>query len=283
MSNSFAIFAPIERTVLNLIQQGAASTSGGWAGTMITLISSCVALYIIGLGYMTLAGKLKQPLNELLWKLASICLIIAFLDHSEGWMSLITGGFYELKGTLGGATVGSLDNYLNSAMDVFDEISRTEGKLYLFICEFILFWMGLLLFLMAAFLTIMINEITFIIALAFIPIAIASLSHPATKGIFTAWINILLSSMFTLMVASMLLKVLNGLFMQIMSRDTGGNYLILCVYIAILGICSGAFMGIAVSVGKALASASLDSAKEAIGANNKILNTKIPGLSKGNN
>ena len=74
--------------------------------------------------YMVLAGKVQTPIYDLLWKLVSFAIIIAFINNAGGLLELAKGAIEDIS-TLG--TAGK--NGIAFVDDQFEKVSELATKL----------------------------------------------------------------------------------------------------------------------------------------------------------
>lgn len=101
---------------------------------------------------------------------------------------------------------------------------------------------------LAAFLAMLLNTLSMIIVLAFTPIAIASLAFPWSKNVFSSWLSICLSNMFTIMFLAIILKGIEGITKMMQGQDMS-NRALYAVAMIVLGLTASKFVALAVDLG----------------------------------
>ena len=78
----------------NAVLEGQSSTYG----TMISvIIVSSFTLFILYRGYQTLAGKLRAPVEDVVWDMGRMLLITTFALNRDGWLDMAVAAIQDSK------------------------------------------------------------------------------------------------------------------------------------------------------------------------------------------
>ena len=95
--SSGGIFVGMDKSItdgFNIVLHGLTDLYGG---AIAPLLVSGMSIYIIWMGYQTLAGKIQTPIVEVIWNLARASIILAFVTNAEGAMDQTRGQFGDRK------------------------------------------------------------------------------------------------------------------------------------------------------------------------------------------
>lgn len=122
---SGGIFVGMDKNImdgLNAVLEGQSSTYG----TMISvIIVSSFTLFILYRGYQTLAGKLRTPVEDVVWDVGRMLLITTFVLNLDGWLDMAVAAIQGLKDGISG------DDNIWALLDTVWERHRRWGKSYL--------------------------------------------------------------------------------------------------------------------------------------------------------
>ena len=78
------LFVRFNSEIMDAIQAAGQSTSSVYVQAVAVLISGAITLYVLWMGYQTLAGKIQTPIQDVVWNLAKIGIILAFIENTSG-------------------------------------------------------------------------------------------------------------------------------------------------------------------------------------------------------
>lgn len=233
-----SLFTTIGTTFESSISSFTATTASGVIGMITPLILIGVTLYFTITGYMIMAGRISEPLGDVMIKGAKISLI-AMVGLSTGtFMTYVAGAAHGLEGDFLNAMGSSatnvyqlLDNsweqgYANVAQifaEASDKSFLTEASAMI-----ALFFAGIIGVLALAALSgigagiVMVAKMSLVVVLGFGPLFICALMFPATANWFNSWLSAVLKYVFTSAFVSAFLIIFINLFLHYnnyMSQD----------------------------------------------------------------
>ncbi|WP_392561089.1 type IV secretion system protein [Orbus sturtevantii] len=128
----FRLFQMMGKEIKDMMQASVDAVSANWVAQLIHFSSICITIYIIFYGYLILAGKIQEPVKELVWNLARFALVIGILQSYSTYLELITGAVDELRlfvtNTEKGVTIyASMDDKFIKLGDVYATILKKIG------------------------------------------------------------------------------------------------------------------------------------------------------------
>lgn len=196
------------------------------------VITTGLTLYILITGYMVVAGRIQDPISDILIKLTKWT-IIAFIALNAGTItSYLIGGFNGLEKTILGAfgsdsfnVYESLDSSLEdgllaaaNAIDKNKQLGMTElGKMLFNVLVAVVMFFAVILQTFIAGAIIMLAKASLLVVFALAPLLLAGLFFPQTAKFADAWFNQSLNYVLTVVIAAFFLQIANALFKQQLS------------------------------------------------------------------
>lgn len=203
------------------------------AGALEPAVLTLATIYVMAWGYLHLTGKIAEPFEAGLKRIAMIALILAVGLRLWLYNTVIVDTFYNAPSQLAAAVigagdpVGTIDAIWNSggtvAGNLWDKGGLLSGDFGFYLAGAIVWCLVGALCVYAMFL-IALSSIALAILLALGPLFIATLFFAATRRFFAAWIaqlaNYALITVLTVMVAALLLQIVQSYAAQTAARGT---------------------------------------------------------------
>lgn len=77
----------------------------GFSNTAYTFGRYGVTIYALWYAYTVLAGKQKSPVQDFIWNLTRLFVILMFVKNMDGWLNYALTGIDGLKETLSGTSM----------------------------------------------------------------------------------------------------------------------------------------------------------------------------------
>jgi len=197
--------------------------------TVVTLAT----IYVMAWGYLHLTGKISEPFEAGLKRVALIALILGVGLRLWLYNTVIVDTFYTAPAQLAAAVVGASDP-VGTIDAIWDSGGTVAGNLWqkggLLSGDFGFYLAGAVVWCLIgvlcvyAMFLIALSSIALAVLLALGPLFIALLFFDATRRFFTAWIaqlaNYALITILTVMVAALLLKIVQSYAAQTAARGT---------------------------------------------------------------
>ncbi|HHH2006445.1 TPA: type IV secretion system protein [Yersinia enterocolitica] len=239
-----------------------------------------ITLYILYVGYSTLAGKNTTPVPDLVWNLARFAIITAFITNAGGYLTSLSEGLQGLKdGFSGGTSVwATLDTLWNGtqalATDVYQQDSNwvpLEGGFGM-----LAIWAGSIALMFTSAVVFLTADLTMKFMLITAPIFLFCLMFGFLRPMFNNWLQLIFSSILTVLFASLVISLAvdfqTEMASQVKAGVEDGNLMTLGVMGGVAGLLSAVVVTIAAGFASKLAGA---------GAEGAIQGMAMAGIMKG--
>ena len=203
------------------------------AGILEPAVVTLATIYVMVWGYLHLMGKINEPIDAGLRRIALIALVLGVGLRLWLYNTLIVDTFYNAPAQLAAAMVGAndpvgtIDAIWDSggivAGNLWDKGGLWKGDFGFYLAGAIVWCLMGVLCVYAMFL-IALSSIALAVLLALGPLFIALLFFDATRKFFSAWIaqlaNYALITLLTVMVAALLLHVVQSYAAQTAARGS---------------------------------------------------------------
>ncbi|QRN41559.1 MAG: hypothetical protein GKC53_05450 [Neisseriaceae bacterium] len=167
---------------------------------MSVFIISCI-LWMTCQGLLAMAGKTEEPIKDTVFKIGSLIIIYAFATEPQ-WLNLIDAVVDGLKSSLSigdSSALGALDALINSIEKEFGEVKsrisiRDLGHGFGLLFTFALESLSVIIIAVITAIPLIVNEFTLKFLLAISPLFIFCLSFQVIRGMFNAWMQLVISS-----------------------------------------------------------------------------------------
>ena len=205
------------------------------AGVLEPAVVTLATIYVMAWGYLHLTGKVDEPLIAGLKRIAILAVIFGVGLRLWLYNTVIVDTFYRAPAQLAAAVIGSSDPV--ATIDVIWErggsvagilwskaVASTIPNVGYFVASVII-WILIAALCVYAMFLIALSSIALAVLLALGPLFIASLFFDGTRRFFAAWIaqlaNYGLITILTVMIASLLLRIVQSYATQTAARGTG--------------------------------------------------------------
>jgi type IV secretion system protein VirB6 len=188
-------------------------------------------LYVMAWGYLHLMGRVEEPFAVGLKRIVTLAVVLAVALRLWLYNAVIVDTFYQAPAQLAAAVIGSSDPV--ATIDaIWDRGGAVAGQLYhrsaFALSDFGFYLMGAAVWLLIGMLCvyamflIALSSIASAVLLAIGPLFIAMLLFDSTRRYFDAWVaqlvNYALISILTVLIASLLLRVVESYAAQTAAR-----------------------------------------------------------------
>jgi type IV secretion system protein VirB6 len=203
------------------------------AGALEPAVVTAATIYVMALGYLHLTGKISEPLDEGVKRIAWIALVLGVGLRLWLYNTVIVDTFYNAPAQLAAAVVGAsdpvgtIDAIWNSGGTVAGNLWNKGGLLsgdFGFYLAGAVVWCLIGALCVYAMFLISLSSIALAVLLALGPLFFGFLFFNATRRYFTAWIGQLtnygLITVLTVMLAALLLRIVESYAAQTAARGT---------------------------------------------------------------
>jgi type IV secretion system protein VirB6 len=272
MSGIFVGMSNAMNTGIDQVLQGQMSL---FSSMMIGLVSSSITLYVCWFGYQTIAGKLQTPFSDVVWNLARMAIILAFVSNSGGYLDNVIAAINGLKeGFSGGESIWAiLDTLWMKAQTIGQELYNHDDSTYVKLsgafAQFLV-WLGTVLTLSITTVVTLGAELVLKLMCVTAPIFIFCLLYGFLLPMFNNWLRIIFSSILTIVFASLTLRVSITYLSQILDKATTGvdtgNIVTIGAQCLLAGMASAFVVWLAAKIAGALAGAGAQAAVQGAAA-----------------
>jgi type IV secretion system protein VirB6 len=204
------------------------------AGVLEPAVVTLATVYVMAWGYLHLTGKIDEPLIAGLKRIAILAVIFGVGLRLWLYNTVIVDTFYRAPAQLAAAVIGSSDPV--ATIDViWERGGSVAGILWAkasanpfswgYLVAGTIIWMLIAALCVYAMFLIALSSIALAVLLALGPLFIAALFFDGTRRFFSAWIaqlaNYGLITILTVMIASLLLRIVQSYATQTAARGTG--------------------------------------------------------------
>ncbi|HDY4892371.1 TPA: type IV secretion system protein [Yersinia enterocolitica] len=293
---SGGIFVGMDKNImdgLNAVLEGQSSTYG----TMISvIIVSSFTLFILYRGYQTLAGKLRTPVEDVVWDVGRMLLITTFVLNLDGWLDMAVAAIKGLKdGISGDDNIWALlDTVWEKAQalgqKLFNMDTSTYVKLNGGLAE-VLVWGGAIVLLMAATFANLLAEITILLMTTTAPLFIFCLLYGFLKPMFDNWLKTIFAAILTIMFSALSIRIainyLNKILDTAAKTSAETNMVTLAAQCLLAGTAAGVVVWFSAKLASALSGAAVQAVLQGAamsglgGLANKSADLAGPGIKGG--
>ena len=218
-----------ETAISSLVQ----SSASGVIGMIAPLILIGVTLYFTITGYMIMAGRISEPLSDVMIKGVKISLVSMVGLSTGSFLNYVVNGAHDLEAGLlsaigaSGSVYELLDNSWEKssiAISTFFEMAGDLNFMTNFTEIIILFLAGLLgligvvaMCVIAAGI-IMMAKMALVVVLGLGPLFVCALMFPATAGWFDSWLRTVLNYVLTTVIVATFLLIFVNIYLGFMTN-----------------------------------------------------------------
>lgn len=260
-------FVKFNNTIMDAINKMGDTYQTQYATGIMGLMVGSITLYILWVGYCTLAGKNKTPVDDLVWNLARFAIITAFITNAGGYLTSLSEGMQGLKdGFSGGTSVwATLDTLWEStqalATDIYQQDSnwvQIEGGIGM-----LAIWGGSIALMFTSAVVFLTADLTMSFMLITAPIFLFCLMFGFLRPMFNNWLQLIFSSILTVLFASLVITLAVD-FQTEMSAQVkavqDGNLMTLGMMGGVAGLLAAVLVTIAAGFASKLAGAGAEGA-----------------------
>ena len=259
------VFQTIGTTFESAISGFTATTASGVIGLIAPMILVGVTLYFTITGYMIMAGRISEPLADVMIKGAKIALI-AMVGLSTGdFMTYVAGAatgmereFLSAMGSSSGNIYQLMDDSWTKGYDAVslafeqagDKSFMTEaGAIIVLTLAGVIGIIGLIAICAIGAGIVMMAKMALVVVLGFGPLFVCALMFPATANWFNGWVSAVLNYVFTSVIVGVFLIIfiniftgyvegLSNTFSDTSAEGFGQTVLLYCVVLLLVAVVS---------------------------------------------
>ncbi|MDR3178383.1 MAG: type IV secretion system protein [Campylobacteraceae bacterium] len=275
------IFANIQNQIDQMVEALNDAMVGEMIKSLTSILAISITIYVIYKAYMIWAGKMQEPMKDIMWDFAGKALVIAFAFGAKGWLDMSVEAINNLHEWAGGGLdlFSELDDMVDKAI-LMDEyiLSYNQEVIYPFLVTGK--WIGVGLGIAVPFFTMMMAKISLQLLTITAPIFIFCKLFGFMKGMFEGWLklifmNILITLFLTIIIQTSA-EFMGWLIEQCLGLAANGAEMVF--YMIIGGIFQAVLAKLAVTIAQNISSINIESIKSIGGTN-----VNVNSLSSRNN
>lgn len=206
------ILVGMEKNIIggfHLVLDGMTSTYGAW---MAGIFTSSLTAYITWRGYQTLAGKLQRPVEDVVWDVAKMLIIMIFVTNAGGYLDMTAAAINGIRdGVSGGDSIWAI---LDSVWERAQKLGATlygmdDSKYFAFEGGFAeaIVWLSVAFLVGVSAFVNLIAEFILMLMLTTAPIFIFCLMWGWLRPMFNNWLQTILTCILTALFSGLALQV----------------------------------------------------------------------------
>lgn len=258
---SVGLFVGLDNAMMNGFTAILVGQTALYSTMVAGLAGGSVTLYILWRGYQTLAGKLQTPVEDVVWDLARMAIILTFALNSDSYLDATIAAINGLKDGLSGSESVwvLLDTAWEKAQAIGTRLWVLDNSTFSIlgpIAEYTV-WAGVGFMLVVSALVNLTAELTLMLMTTTAPIFIFCLMFGWLRPMFNNWVQTIFSVLLTVLFSSLALRVamnyLNSILEQARVQADTANIVTLAVQCCISAICCGFVVLLSAKLAGALA------------------------------
>ena len=222
----------------NIVSTGANATASAIATAVTPIAAACFGIYIILITVNYLRGAESEPVIDFGLRCAGFAVVIGMginaANYANYIMPIVTNLGADLGSAVSGGTASSstLDELAKHYLKIMDEGFTTAnagtppfnfGPLLLYFVKCVIIGAGLIPFLCAATLCLIVANVGSTIVAMVGPIYFCFLLFPATRQYFSAWVNTAFSYALIPLIVAVIATISIGISKAMLSSGAGGT------------------------------------------------------------
>ncbi|MFJ5431057.1 type IV secretion system protein [Pectobacterium actinidiae] len=231
-------------------------------GDMVSVIAvSSFTLFVTYRGYQTLAGKLQTPVEDVIWDVGRMLLIMTFVLNLDGWLDLAISAINGLTdGVSGDDNVWVLlDTVWAKAQTIGQKLYQQDDSTYVKLnggIAQLLVWGGAIVTLLFGSAVNLLAGIIIVLMTTTAPLFIFCLLYGFLIPMFNNWLKIIFTVILTIMFSALSIRIvinyLNGLLDKAVNFADSANIITLGVQCCVAGVISGIIIWFSAKIANAL-------------------------------
>ncbi|MFP1778766.1 type IV secretion system protein [Lonsdalea quercina] len=243
-------------------------------GDMVSVIAvSSFTLFVTYRGYQTLAGKLQTPVEDVIWDVGRMLLIMTFVLNLDGWLDLAISAINGLTdGVSGDDNVWVLlDTVWAKAQTIGQKLYQQDDSTYVKLnggIAQLLVWGGAIVTLLFGSAVNLIAGIIIVLMTTTAPLFIFCLLYGFLIPMFNNWLKIIFTVILTIMFSALSIRIvinyLNGVLDKAVNFADSANIVTLGVQCCVAGVISGVIIWFSAKIANALGGVAVQAALQGV-------------------
>lgn len=258
-------FEFIDKQLIGGITQSTSGLMMEHSSMVMGLAAASATIYIMWRGYQTLAGKLSTPMEDTMWDIMRMAIILSFVANVSGYLDGVIDAINGLKeGFSGGDNIWQmLDTLWDKAKVLGKTLHDMDNSTYVkdegMTAQFYV-WLGIFILMVLTAFVSMVAEIMILLLSITAPIFIFCLMYGFLRPMFNNWLQNIFAAILTVLFSALSLRIVINFMTKILAQSQAGaaqsNIVELGAQVCLAGICAAILVYISAKVAAALAGAS---------------------------
>lgn len=259
------VFVGVEKHLIGGITDATKGLMMSYSSMMMGLAAASATIYIMWRGYQTLAGKLSTPMEDTMWDIMRMAIILSFVANLGGYLDGVIDAVNGLKeGFSGSDNIWQLlDSLWNNAKALGKTLHDMDNSTYIkdegMTAQFYV-WLGIFVLMIITAFVSMAAEIMILLLGITAPIFIFCLMYGFLRPMFNNWLQNIFAAILTILLSSLSLRIVVNYLNSRLALATQGaaqaNIVELGAQVCLAGICAAILVYISAKLAAALAGAS---------------------------
>ncbi|EBN2844092.1 conjugal transfer protein TrbL, partial [Salmonella enterica] len=257
-------FEFIDKQLTGGITQSTSGLMMEHSSMVMGLAAASATIYIMWRGYQTLAGKLSTPMEDTMWDIIRMAIILSFVANVSGYLDGIIDAINGLKeGFSGGDNIWQmLDTLWDKAKILGKTLHDMDNSTYVkdegMTAQFYV-WLGIFILMVLTAFVSMVAEIMILLLSITAPIFIFCLMYGFLRPMFNNWLQNIFAAILTVLFSALSLRIVINFMANILAQSQAGaaqsNIVELGAQVCLAGICASILVYLSAKLAAALAGA----------------------------
>ncbi|EBC2720647.1 MULTISPECIES: type IV secretion system protein [Enterobacteriaceae] len=262
---SAGLFVGVDKYLIGGITDATKGLMMSYSSMMMGLAAMSATLYITWRGYQTLAGKLSTPMEDVVWDIMRMAIILSFVANAEGYLDGVIDAINGLKeGFSGSDSIWQLlDSLWNKAKVLGKTLHDMDDSTYIkdegMTAQFYV-WLGVFVLMIVTAFVSMVAEVTILLLSITAPVFIFCLIYGFLRPMFNNWLQNIFAAILTILFSALSLRIVVTYLNLVLDKATrvADNSAIveLGAQVCLAGVCAAILVYISAKLAAALAGAS---------------------------
>ncbi len=262
---SGGVFIGVEKHLIGGVTNATKGLMMSYSYMMIGLAATSATLYILWRGYQTLAGKLSTPMEDVMWDIMRMAIILSFVANVSGYLDGVIDAINGLKEGFSGSD--NIWQLLDSLWDKAKVLGKTlhdmDNSTYIkdegMTAQFYV-WLGIFVLMIVTAFVSMIAEVMILLLSITAPVFIFCLLYGFLRPMFNNWLQNVFGAILTVLFSALSLRIvvnyLNSRLEIATQLSARSNIVELGAQVCLAGICAAILVYLSAKLAASLAGAS---------------------------
>ena len=206
------VFQKLGSTINEILNFLRTQSNSDLITTLASLIAITITIQVIFKAYLTLIGKINDPIRDVIFDLMLKMFIAIFALNIGGWLDLVKDAMEQLHNSFSGGENlyavldAKLDAVIKLNAKLYENAEIWDGSIFQSLIGVILNLISFMIGIVPAFLVMITTDITLRLILILAPIVIFARLYGWFKNVFTQWLAIFIGNLLTVYMVGLLIS-----------------------------------------------------------------------------